>query len=86
MNETLKHQRTTLTGTDAGLVVDVVYANAPTAEQATEYVIIRLPLRRQQFPKLAEARLEALLRVRDLADNESREIRSAEGRGNELAR
>ena len=86
MEETLKHQRTTLTGTDSGLFVDVVYANAAMAEQATEYVMIRLPLRKQQFPKLAEARLEALLRVRDLAENESREIRSAEGRGNELTR
>jgi len=86
MTETLKHQRTTLTGTDAGLVVDVVYADAPTAEHATEYVMVRLPLRRQQFPKLAEARLEAILRVRDLAETESRDIRSAEGRGQELAR
>jgi hypothetical protein len=75
-----------LTGTDAGLVVDVVYANSPTAEQATEYVVIRLPVLRQQLPKLADARLEAILRVRDLAEAESRNIRSAEGRGQELAR
>jgi hypothetical protein len=36
MTETLKRQRTTLTGTDAGLMVDVIHANAPTADQATE--------------------------------------------------
>ena len=52
----LTHQSTKLSGSPAGLIVEVIYSDQPDLEAATQSLVIRLPLERLKFPRLAEAR------------------------------
>jgi hypothetical protein len=85
-DETLRLQTVTLMGRENGLSVEIVYADVSDVAMATESVVIRLPIQTFEYPRLAEARAEALIRVRDLLSAEIRAIEAAERAKNELKR
>ena len=76
MEEPLKLQSTWVTGARDGLFVTVTYSDEP-GDAATECLRIVLRLK-EEFPRLAEARYEALKRVETLLKAEIQALKSAE--------
>ena len=77
----MKIQSTRITDqTDESAVIEMFLADAPTAEDAGEFLKLRLKIPSAAIPRVAELNLVALRRMREIIDEHIRHFQSLAGR------